>query len=542
MDFTVPEELRALRKCYGTFLDREVRPIEEALLEDLTGLDPDRDRLYEGALAVRRRSAEEGFYACYLPEDGRRLGRLDAGHRPAGRGRRALRAPARPADPRRAQPVRTDAAAAAPARAPAGRRTCDPVVRAEKTTCFALTEPEAGSDAQAIRTSARRDGDEWVIDGMKHYITNGDKADFAVVFAVTDKEKRADGGITAFVVPREQYRVGKVQATMADAHPSELWFDGSRVPADHVIGEVGRGFQAAMTFLNGGRAGFAAQSLGLAELCLDQAVAHARTRTAFGQPLAANQGVSFPLAECKAEIEAMRWMTYHLAWATDQADGPARRCARLLDREVLLHRAGLRRRRPLPAGLRRHGTAARGPDRAGAAAPAGAAGRRGRLRGAEARHRPLPRPLTPFTGATRLGGTASRVSTCKEEGDPRRVTDRGQDHRSGRVRPQRVARRGALPAVPRRQGQRRQGVVGLLPGLPPRRTGRPRTSSGNGAPATGREPPPTTSPAGERTRAGSRDAARRRRSRARAGGPEAGRRPGQPAGVPRRGQPTTGRR
>jgi alkylation response protein AidB-like acyl-CoA dehydrogenase len=93
------------------------------------------------------------------------------------------------------------------------------------------------------------------------------------------------------------------------------------VPADHVVGEVGRGFQAAMTFLNGGRAGFAAQSLGLAELCLDQAVAHARTRTAFGRPLAENQGVSFPLAECKAEIEAMRWMTYHLAWATDQAEG-----------------------------------------------------------------------------------------------------------------------------------------------------------------------------------------------------------------------------
>ena len=188
--------------------------------------------------------------------------------------------------------------------------------------CFALTEPEAGSDAQAIRTRARRDGGDWVIDGMKHYITNGDKADFAVVFAVTDPEKRANGGITAFVVPRDQYRVGKVQTTIADSHPAELWFDGARVPADHVIGEVGRGFQAAMGFLNGGRAGFAAQSLGLAELCLDQAVAHARTRTAFGRPLSANQGVSFPLAECKAEIEAMRWMTYHLAWAVDHGDNP----------------------------------------------------------------------------------------------------------------------------------------------------------------------------------------------------------------------------
>jgi acyl-CoA dehydrogenase len=322
MDFTIPEELTALRKSFGTFLDREVRPIEDGLFEDLTGLDPDRERLYEGALAVRRRSAQEGFYACYLPEavggwgvstlgtallveeaarSGIRLAPLALGvPNPSGPSPMLLQLP------EHLWPT-----------------YLLPLVRAEKTMCFALTEPEAGSDAQAIRTTARRDGDGWVIDGMKHYITNGDKADFAVVFAVTDKEKRADGGITAFVVPRDQYRVGKVQVTMADAHPAELWFDGARVPGDHVVGEVGRGFQAAMSFLNGGRAGFAAQSLGLAEFCLEQAIAHARSRTAFGKPLAANQGVSFPLAECKAEIEAMRWMTYHLAWAVDRKDQSA---------------------------------------------------------------------------------------------------------------------------------------------------------------------------------------------------------------------------
>jgi acyl-CoA dehydrogenase len=317
MDFTVPDELADLRTSYGTFLDREVRPVEESLREVITALDPDRERIHDAVRGLRRRSAEEGFYACYLPEEvggwgvstlgtallvehaarsGLRLAPLTLGvPNPSGPSPMLLHLP------EHLWPT-----------------YLHPVVRAEATTCFALTEPEAGSDAQAIRTTARRDGDEWVIDGMKHYITNGDRADFAVVFAVTDKEKRADGGITAFVVPREQYRVGKVQATMAESHPAELWFDGARVPADHVVGEVGRGFQAAMTFLNGGRAGFAAQSLGLAELCLAEAVKHARTRTAFGKPLAANQGVSFPLAECKAEIEAMRWMTYHLAWATDQ--------------------------------------------------------------------------------------------------------------------------------------------------------------------------------------------------------------------------------
>jgi acyl-CoA dehydrogenase len=323
VDFTIPEELTALRKSFGTFLDREVRPIEEELREEFSALEPDRERIAEAQRTVRRRSAEEGFYACYLPEVaggwgvstlGTTLLVEDAAHSGLRLGPMTLGVP-NPSGP-------TPLLLGLPEHLWA--TYVHPVVAGQQTMCFALSEPEAGSDAQAIRTRARLEGDVWVIDGMKHYITNADRADFAIVFAVTDAAKRAAGGITAFVVPREQYRVGKVQTTIADSHPAELWFDGARVPADHVIGEVGRGFQTAMTFLNGGRAGFAAQSLGLAEFCLDQAVAHANTRTAFGKPLAANQGVAFPLAECKAEIEAMRWMTYHLAWAVDQGEGDAR--------------------------------------------------------------------------------------------------------------------------------------------------------------------------------------------------------------------------
>lgn len=321
MDFTIPEEITALRKSYASFLDREVRPADEALRDQFASLDPDRALIADAGLAVRRRSAEEGFYACYLPEEagGWGVSTLGVTLLVEDAARSGLRlAPLTLGVPNPSGP--TPLLLHLPEHL--HETYLAPVVRAEKSMCFALTEPEAGSDAQAIRTSARLDGDEWVIDGMKHYITNGDKADFAVVFAVTDPVKRAAGGITAFVVPRDQFRVGKVQTTLADSHPAELWFDGSRVPADHVIGEVGRGFQTAMSFLNAGRAGFAAQSLGLAEFCLDQAVAHARTRTAFGRPLAANQGVSFPLAQCKVEIEAMRWMTYHLAWAVDQGVSP----------------------------------------------------------------------------------------------------------------------------------------------------------------------------------------------------------------------------
>src|SRR5919198_373847 len=123
----------------------------------------------------------------------------------------------------------------------------EPLVRAETTMCFALTEPEAGPDAQAIRTTARLEGDEWVINGRKHFITNGAGADVAVVFAVTDSEKRAGGGITAFLVERDSpgFLVGRNQRTLAgDTNQAELIFEDCGVPQDHVIGEVGFGFFA----------------------------------------------------------------------------------------------------------------------------------------------------------------------------------------------------------------------------------------------------------------------------------------------------------
>ena len=204
------------------------------------------------------------------------------------------------------------------------KKYLEPLAAGKTRSCFAMTEPApgAGADPTMLRSRARRDGDDWVIDGHKHFITNAARADFAVVFAVTDAEKRAAGGITAFVVPKEQFRVGKTQYTMADTHPGELLFEGARVPADHVVGEVGLGFFAAMRFLNAGRAYIGAQCLGLAEYCLDAAVDHARSRTAFGKPIARNQGVAFPLADCKADIEAMRWLTYHLAWAVDAGEEP----------------------------------------------------------------------------------------------------------------------------------------------------------------------------------------------------------------------------
>lgn len=319
MDFAIPEELQALRASFRSFLDREIRPLEEGLLEEFWSGTPDHGRRYEAAQEAKRRSVAQGFYAPYMPES------------VGGEGLSALGTALLVEDAARSG-LRMAMVAIAPPN-PSGPSTMlldlpehlwdtylRPVVSGEKSMCFALTEPEAGSDAQAIRTRARREGDEWVIDGHKHYITNAEHADFAVVFAVTDPQKRAAGGITAFVVPREQFRSGQTQWTIADTHPAEIFLEGARVPADHVIGEVGLGFFAAMRFLNAGRAYIAAQCLGLAEFALDAAIGHANARTAFGKPLGKQQGVSFPLAQSKVDIEAMRWLTYQLAWQVDTTD------------------------------------------------------------------------------------------------------------------------------------------------------------------------------------------------------------------------------
>jgi alkylation response protein AidB-like acyl-CoA dehydrogenase len=320
MDFAIPDELVALRQSFAAFLDRDVRPREERVLDRIREGVFD-DTVRAAAAEVKARSCAEGFYAAHLPESVGGWGLSTLGmtflvEDAAASGLRLAMYAVGPPNPEAPTPLLLDLP----------EHLWDtylrPLVRGEQTMCFALTEPEAGSDAQAITTRAVREGDGWVLNGRKHYITNADRADFAVVFAVNDPEKRAAGGITAFVVPRSQWTPGKRQLTLADTHPSELVLDDARVPADHVVGEVGMGFFAAMRFLNAGRAFIGAQCLGLASWCLSAAVEHAKSRTAFGKPLGKFQGVSFPLAECKAEIEAMRWLTYHLAWAVDQGETP----------------------------------------------------------------------------------------------------------------------------------------------------------------------------------------------------------------------------
>ena len=184
----------------------------------------------------------------------------------------------------------------------------------EWSPAFALSEAEAGSDAGAMMTSARRDGDEWVINGSKAWITNSGIADFYCVFAVTDREAGHSHGITAFVVEADRpgFSVGKLEHKLGiRASPTgSPVFEDVRVPDANVIGEVGQGFKVAMGTLDHSRLGVAAQALGIAQGATDYAAAYARERKAFGQPLNALQAIQFKLADMETKCAAGRELLY----------------------------------------------------------------------------------------------------------------------------------------------------------------------------------------------------------------------------------------
>jgi len=200
------------------------------------------------------------------------------------------------------------------------RRFLSPLAAGEKLGCFALTEPGAGSDAGALRTTARRDGDDYVLDGDKVFITNGTHADIALVFASVDLEQR-HRGITCFVVEcdspgfrrgHHEYKLG-VQASGT----TQLYFEGLRVPASQRLGGEGDGFKIAMATLDGGRIGIAAQAVGIAQGAFEAALAYAREREQFGRPIADFQAIQFYLADMAMELDAARLLVHKAAWAKE---------------------------------------------------------------------------------------------------------------------------------------------------------------------------------------------------------------------------------
>jgi butyryl-CoA dehydrogenase len=192
-----------------------------------------------------------------------------------------------------------------------------PLADGRRLGAFALTEPNAGTDAAGQQTRAVADGDHWVLNGSKIFITNGGHADTYIVFAMTD---RAQGtrGISAFVVerPTPGFSIGKIESKMGirGSSTAELIFQDCRIPKANLLGKPGQGFKIAMSTLDGGRIGIAAQALGIAQGALDESVRYTRQREQFGKPIARQQALQFMMADMETRVQAARHLVYHAAW------------------------------------------------------------------------------------------------------------------------------------------------------------------------------------------------------------------------------------
>jgi len=198
-----------------------------------------------------------------------------------------------------------------------------PLAAGDWLGCFCLTEPQAGSDAAALKTRARREGDEYLLDGSKAFITSGKHADVAIVFAVTDPAA-GKKGISAFVVPTANpgYEAGAPEQKMGQhaSDTAQVFLKNCRIPASHLIGAEGEGYRIALANLEGGRIGIGAQSVGMARAAFECALAYARERVSFGKRLIEHQAVGFRLADMATRLEAARLMVHHAARLRDAGE------------------------------------------------------------------------------------------------------------------------------------------------------------------------------------------------------------------------------
>jgi alkylation response protein AidB-like acyl-CoA dehydrogenase len=199
------------------------------------------------------------------------------------------------------------------------RRFIPQLASGEWLAAFALTEPGSGSDAGAMRTRAERHGDTWVLNGLKHFITNAGIAHINTVFAITEENGRRKTSCFVVEADRSGFRLGNVENKMGirGSQTGELVFEDCAIPAQNLLGKVGDGFKIALTTLDRTRPGIAAQALGIAQGALDFAVQYAKQRVQFGKPIAENQGIQFMLADMDVKVEAARRLVYHVGELMD---------------------------------------------------------------------------------------------------------------------------------------------------------------------------------------------------------------------------------
>ncbi len=348
MDFSLPEEIRQLLDAIQDFLEREVLRLERERW-DICGEGKFSKEVHELGAEIRRKSVDLGYYTLHMPEElgggGLSMVGLSAIREQIAKSGTVILGAFVLGDP----PM-----------GPTGMlRECtdfqrkkyvEPLMRGEKTTCFALTEPNAGSDVSAIETTAVRDGDHYILNGSKHFISNGPFCDFAQVVAATNKELGMNGGMSVFFVDVDTPGfTRRLQHSMADDDfQAEFFFEDCCVPAENMIGQEGFGFLSAATWLNAERLIVASNAIGMADYLLKLGIEYAKIRVQFKQPIRKFQAIQWMLADAATEIEAARWLTYHTAWLIDQGDMALKEismaklyasemCDRVADRVLQVH-------------------------------------------------------------------------------------------------------------------------------------------------------------------------------------------------------------
>lgn len=308
MDFTIPADLQALHQTIKEFVEREVRPIEVEIEE--TDAIPERVLNQAKALGLFGLSIPEQYGGAGLGVLGRTiayetLGRVSHGfcsvigaHSSIG-----------------------TTGIVELASEHLQRKYLPDMAAGRRLAAFALTEPDAGSDAARIKTRAVRQGDRWILTGSKCYITNAPEADIFTVIAVTDPD-RGTKGISAFIVEKQfpGFRLGAIEKKMGlrGSHTAQLFFDELEVPAENMLGREGEGYVAALKILTKGRATLAARCVGAMERLLEDCVAFAKQRVTMGKPIAEHQLIQAHLAEMATDLAAARALTYQTAWMADQ--------------------------------------------------------------------------------------------------------------------------------------------------------------------------------------------------------------------------------
>jgi alkylation response protein AidB-like acyl-CoA dehydrogenase len=303
VDFSLSDEERQIRDTVRSFIEKEVMPLEPEVLRNeragRPGIDP-------GVLRdLQKKARRSGFWGVNTPEE---FGGMDLGA--------VMAAIVMMECGRSFVPFAFGGYAdniLYASNEEQRERYLLPTIEGERISCFAITEPGAGSDARNIRTTARPDGGDYVINGEKTFITRGNEADFVMVFAVVP-----DAGVTCFLVDRDMGWKSEPIPTMGEWGPASLVFEDVRVPAASILGEVGQGFDLAMSWIRQGRYLIPARAIGSAERLLQMAIDYAKIRQSMGHPIADYQAIQWQIADSQVEIEGAKWLTLYAAWRVQQ--------------------------------------------------------------------------------------------------------------------------------------------------------------------------------------------------------------------------------